>query len=126
MITESQVVRIIGWAARVSGLCLFLFWGAFFVEHSVEWFFTPWPKLPPVYVWVSQCVHLILLISYIIAMRWHLTGGLLIIISSFVFLFDKAGSGFILFFSISIIPAGLYLFYWWRSKKISHIDRETA
>lgn len=122
MITEKQVLKVVSWIAHLTAFCLFLLWGAFFIEHFKEWFFTPWPDIPPIYVWVSQFVHFIVFISYIIAMRWHVFGSILIIISSFTFLFDKVGSTFPLFFSVSIIPAVMYLFCWWRSKKYAIID----
>jgi len=38
---------LVRWLAQGLAVCLFLFWGAFFVEHVREWFIAPFPKHPP-------------------------------------------------------------------------------
>ena len=51
------------WLARVSALLLFLFWGAFFVEHLHEWFLRADNTYPPLKLWIGQSLHLIMLLG---------------------------------------------------------------
>ena len=111
-------LSVIRWVARILGLCVLLLWGTFFIEHLLEWFFVPLSKMPPCHVWVGQLIHLIMLAGFIIAWKWEFIGGITIIVSSFVFFIDKAASRFPLFFGVTIIPAVMFLYCWWRTKKL--------
>jgi hypothetical protein len=51
------------WMARICAVAMFLFWGAFFVEHLQEWFFRPDGRLPPPSVWRGQALHLAMLLG---------------------------------------------------------------
>ena len=51
------------WLGRGLALLLFLFWGAFFVEHLAEWFSHPQAAPPPPRAWVAQGLHLVMLIG---------------------------------------------------------------
>ena len=51
------------WLARISALLLFLFWGAFFLEHLQEWFLRQDGRFPPPVVWLGQLLHLAMLVG---------------------------------------------------------------
>lgn len=114
MTTQTKRITTLRWIARITGLALFLLWGAFFVEHLRE--FMNLHNVPPLYVWLIQAVHLIFLLGYIIALKWECTGSLMVIAGSAIFFAATTGSNFAPFFIISITPALVYLFCWWQSK----------
>ncbi len=102
-----QVTLILRWTARLLGLLVFLFWGAFFVEH-LAWFAHP-SKLPPAAVFFGQTLHFLMLAGLILAWKWEIPGALLVLATSFIFFYSKAGENFLLFFGITAIPAILFL-----------------
>jgi hypothetical protein len=111
---QNQTVRVVRRLARITGVGLLLFWGAFFIEH-LSWFSDfGWP--PPPGVWVLQAVHFLLLMGFIIALKWERAGSVLIIGSALLFLAPTSGKRFPLLFAITIVPALLYLFCWWNSR----------
>ena len=112
---QNQTVRVALRLARITGLVLLLFWGAFFVEH-LSWF-SDFGSPPPSGVWLLQGAHLLLLLSFIIAWKWEGVGGLLIIGSALLFLGPTSGDRFPLLFAITIVPAVLYLFCWWEGRR---------
>src|SRR5262245_60505585 len=57
------------WLGRTLALLLLLFWGAFFLEHLSEWFLGP-QGAPPLWVWVSQVLHLGMLVGLAL-MLWR-------------------------------------------------------
>ena len=44
------------WLGRILTVLVFLFWGAFFVEHLIAWFAHPLSHPPPFHVWVGQAL----------------------------------------------------------------------
>ena len=92
--------------ARVLAILLFLFWGAFFLEHLSEWFIKPFPQTPPPTVWLRQALHLTLLIALLISLKWHLFGSILIIISAALFFPAK---GALPWLFVIIAPALVFL-----------------
>lgn len=110
-----RIVRFIRLLARLDSLLLFLFWGAFFVDH-LRWFTQPDQK-PPLNVWLIQAAHLSLLLSYLIGLKWERIGSLLIIATSLLFFIPVAGPQMIYFILISVVPAGLYLFSHWMARQ---------
>jgi hypothetical protein len=104
-------VTLIGflyWSARVLAVLVFLFWGAFFLEH-LTWFFKPGAEWPPAQVWLLQLAHLAMLIGLLVLLRWELAGSALTIIAALVFFFFVAGRQFPLFFAVTSLPAILAL-----------------
>jgi hypothetical protein len=97
------------WAGRILATFLVLFWGLFFVEHTIEWFVQPWPATPPAAVWIGHATHLALLVSLLALWRWEVVGGLAVIVLGFAFFVDKAGPNFPLFFAVTALPALLAL-----------------
>jgi hypothetical protein len=114
-LTSKKIATAVRWSARVLSVLLFLFWGAFFVEH-LAWFADPhgWP---PVGVISVQFAHLVLLIGLAMAWKWELLGSILILVSSLVFFSQTAGKNFPLFFAVTSLPAVLWLFCYLQSKR---------
>ncbi len=93
-------------SARVLSVCLFLLWGAFFVEH-LEWFSAEQPNTPPIHVWFAQGAHLLLLIGYIVLLRFELAGSVLVVINAVLFFGYAAGTNAIPFVIVSTFPVML-------------------
>lgn len=112
-------ITIIRWIAYVLGSLLFFFWGAFFLAHLIEWFINPLfrgEKMPSISIWVQNLFHLFMLLGFIIAFKYELFGGLLIVASAAVFFSLAKTSLSHLYFAVTIIPALLYIFCWWKSR----------
>ena len=118
MKTLSKAVTAVRWLARALAICVFLFWGAFFIEHLREWFIKPFPNHPPLKVCVGMALHCLLLAGLLIALKWERVGSLMVILAAFVFFYQVSGSPFSLFFGLTALPPVLLLCCGWR-------DRET-
>jgi hypothetical protein len=103
-------LKLVLWSARTLSLLLFLFWGAFFIEHLQ--YFTNAGEKPPFIVYLITSFHFLLLASYIFSMWKHLAGSLLIIVFALAFFVMSSGKMFLPFFMFSVIPSGFYIYYW--------------
>lgn len=101
------------WVARGLAVCLFLFWGAFFIEHIREWFVAPFPSHPPLKVCLIVAMHALLLVGLVLTLRWELAGSLIVLVAGDVFFFAVAGKSALLFFGVTALPALLSLWCWW-------------
>ncbi len=117
MKSSALAIAIVCWTGRILALGLFLFWGAFFLEH-IEWFAHPSKGLPPVWVWLQMLAHLAILVGLAALWRWELAGGLLTILAATAFFsglaLREAAAGhryatFLVFLAVTIIPAVLSL-----------------
>ncbi len=82
---SALTTSIVCWTGRILALSLFLFWGAFFVEHLQEWFLHPAKGFPPIWVWLGQLAHLTILVGLAALWRWPLTGSVITIVGSVSF-----------------------------------------
>jgi hypothetical protein len=98
-----------------------LLWGAFFLEHLQEWFLHPAKGFPPLWVWLAQLAHLMILVGLAALWRWRVAGSVLTIAGALCFFGGlaisqaAAGRQYILmlaFLAITIIPALLTLSGW--------------
>jgi hypothetical protein len=105
------------WVARGLAVCLFLFWGAFFVAHLQEWFIAPFPDHPPLKVCLIVALHALLLVGLALTLRWELAGSLIVLAASGAFFFAVGGRSAPLFFSITALPALLSLWCWWHRRR---------
>lgn len=99
---------VLCWIGRIGTVMVFLFWGAFFVEHLAEWFVRPFPRTPPAKIWLGQALHFFMLAALLMALRWPRVGCLLVVLSAGTFLV-RAGASFPLFFALTILPVLLLL-----------------
>src|SRR5262249_46623303 len=80
--TRSEVIAVaFRWLGRTLALLLFLFWGAFFLEHLAEWFLGP-QGAPPLRVWVSQVLHLGMVVGLALMLRWDRLGALVTVLAT--------------------------------------------
>lgn len=107
------------WVARGLAVCLFLFWGAFFVAHLQEWFIAPFPNHPPLKVCLIVALHALLLVGLVLTLRWELAGSLIVLAAGGAFFFAVAGKSALLFFGVTALPALLSLWCWWQRRKNS-------
>lgn len=102
--------------ARVMSILLFGLWGSFFVEH-LSWFGSVAENPPPVSVWILSTGHFILLVSYLVALKWEYIGSLSMTLSAIFFFSFAAGSNAFPFIIVSIFPAMLFFFCRMREKR---------
>lgn len=102
------------WSARLVAVLLFLLWGAFFVEHTGDYFSHP-GKLPPPWVLGLHGLHFALLVGLLIGWRWELAGGLLVVAATLTFFPMVAGVRAGWFIAVTIIPGILWLICAWRT-----------
>jgi hypothetical protein len=121
--TLEKTAPALRWSGRILAALLFLFWGAFFVEHTIEWFVRPYPQTPPAFVWLGQGLHLLMLVGLVALWRWELAGSLLVIASAFAFFVDKAGANFPLFFGVTALSGLLVLCAWWLERSPASVRR---
>jgi len=112
-------VTLTRWLARGLAVCVFLLWGAFFVEHLLEWFVKPFPNHPPLKVCAAMALHFLMLAGLLLALRWKVAGGLLAIAAAFTFFYHISGSPISLYFGLTALPAVLLLLCW-------SLDRRSA
>lgn len=109
MKANSVWITLLWWSARILATGLFLFWGAFFLDHFQEWFLHPAPGLPPARVWLLQLAHFAMLIGLVLMLRWELPGSALTVVAALAFFIPVAGSRAPLFVAVTILPAALAL-----------------
>jgi hypothetical protein len=109
MKTNSVCVTILWWSSRLLATGLFVFWGAFFLEHVQEWFLHPALGFPPMKVWLLQIAHLAMLIGLVLLLRWELLGSAVTVIAALAFFIPVAGSRAPWFLAATFVPVALAL-----------------
>jgi hypothetical protein len=118
---SALTISIVCWTGRVLALGLFLFWGAFFVEHLQQGFLHSVKELPPVWVWLAHLAHLTFLVGLVALWRWQVTGSILTILGSLSYFGGLAVSeatkgkpylSCLEFLAVTIVPALLTLACW--------------
>jgi hypothetical protein len=99
---------------------MLLLWGAFFVEHTAEWFDEPFRELPPWHVILRHMLHFLMLVSFVVAWKWEGIGGCMIALFTVPFF---VGVNAIQFIPFTIVPGLLFLVCWYWSR---HASRRTA
>ena len=62
--SHAVILSAVGkWSGRAVALLLFLFWGAFFLEHLFGWFLRADHRYPPAWVWIAQGLHFTMLVG---------------------------------------------------------------
>jgi len=110
---NTKTISIIRWIARVTGAALLLIIAAFAIGEGF-----PNPAALPLNEFLMFVVLTFMEIGVVIAFKWELPGGLMIITGYLVFAFIEkkllAGPVFPVFFIVGI----LFLLCWWLEKKI--------
>lgn len=111
-------LRSMPWArlvARALSAALFILWGAFFVEH-LTWFSTLLKNPPPARVWFLSVMHFLLLVSYLVVMKWEKAGSVLMVVSAVTFFSFAAGINAVPFILVSILPVAALSICWFRER----------
>ena len=116
MPSPQSVIKYTRLAARVLSGMLFILWGSFFIDH-LEWFFTsPSEQSPPMFVWVMQSFHLLLLVGYGISLKWEKVGSAIVVVSAVIFFTSVAKTNAIPFVIVSCFPVLLFMYCWMKEK----------
>lgn len=92
--TTSGLAVASEWAGRGFRLPLFLFWGAFLVEHLGEWFLVGGTAWPPLWVWWVQVHHFGMLVALAAMTVWAWPGAFTTAAATAVFLATIGLRGF--------------------------------
>lgn len=125
---KGLAATILLWLARAMVVGVFLLWGAFFVEHTQEWFIAPFPKHPPLKVCIGQAEHLLMLIGLLVSFRWPRVGAVWVALAAFAFFVDKTGALFPVFFGITLLPVLLLVWatMWQRRSCVGEVSPPVA
>ena len=112
---EEQTGEISIWIGRGISVLLFLFLGAFLVQHLLLIFAIPSGQVTT-FTWIVQLVHASLLLGYLVSLFNNRLGTVFILIFSVLFfLFTVRGVQFWLFLVISLSPVCFYAYGWLRN-----------
>lgn len=107
---DIKIARRVG---RVLCAGLFLLWGMFFIEH-LGMFSQASGELPPLYVWLVQIAHGLLLISYLVCFKFDKPGSLGILLFGLTFFISVGAAWYLLVLSLS--PILFFAYGWLRSR----------
>lgn len=116
-VTHQRISRAALWTGRGLSLLLFLFWGAFFVEHMGEWFIAPKQGYPPPRIWVAQALHASILAGFLMMLRWDRLGTAVMAVSTIAFFSLIGMNRFPWVALVNVAPLPFFIFYWlstWR------------
>jgi hypothetical protein len=93
---KMQTAILVGalWLARICAVLLFLFWGAFFLEHLQEWFLRQDGQLPPPSVWRAQVLHLAMLLGLALTIFRPGWGAIVTVVATVLFFAAIGYKGF--------------------------------
>jgi hypothetical protein len=112
MTTRLRIAVIAKWAGRVTALLVFLFWGAFFIEHLSEWFLRGDGRYPPPRVWAGQGLHFCVLAGLAMMLKWDRLGAVVTVVSTAAFFLWIGYRGALTLPLINLIPIALFSVYW--------------
>jgi len=112
---HTDPIKVSRTTGRVLSILLFILWGSFFIEH-LSWFFTELMDTPPILVWFAQGAHFLLLVGYLISLKWERAGSVLIVVCAVLFFGYAAGRNALPFIIVSIFPVMLFAYCWMKSK----------
>ncbi len=112
MTAENLLIAIGKWGGRLTALLLFLFWGAFFIEHLSEWFLRGGGQCPPPRVWVGQALHLWVLAGLALMLKWDRLGAAVTVVSTAAFFLWIGYRGPLTLPLVNLIPVAFFTVYW--------------
>ena len=108
---SSILATLAKWGGRLTAVLLFLFWGAFFVEHMSEWFLRSNARFPPAGVWVQQLAHFGMLVGLGLMLKWERLGGLVLLIATVAFFGGIGMHRFPFVALVNVLPIALFGIY---------------
>jgi hypothetical protein len=111
--TRREVIAVaLRYLGRALALLLVLFWGAFFLEHLTEWFLRPRGALPPAWVWISQLLHLAMLVGLAQMLWWDRLGSIVTALATTAFFAIIGIHGFPFIALINLLPIACFAASW--------------
>jgi hypothetical protein len=114
---SSALIAVGKWGGRVTAFLLFLFWGAFFIEHLSEWFIRSDGIYPPPGVWISQIFHGLMIAGLLLMLRWHKAGTILLLAGTIGFFGSIGEMDLIPLSLINLVPVAFFTMYQFAQKK---------
>jgi hypothetical protein len=105
------------WGGRATAVLLFVFWGAFFVEHLSEWFLNAGGHYPPAWVWRQMFAHFAMLAGLALMWKWDRLGSLVVSIATVGFFGGIELSSFPYIALLNLIPVVLFSLRWIAGEK---------
>jgi hypothetical protein len=109
-------VAVFTWIGRGLALLLFLFWGAFLVEHVSEWFLHPAQGLPPARVWVAMLFHLAMLVGLLLMLKWDRVGSAVTLVATVAFFAVIGMNRFPYLALLNLVPLPFFAAAWLLSR----------
>jgi len=110
--TQSILTFTGKWGGRAAAVLLFLFWGAFFVEHLSEWFISAGGHYPPAWVWLQMFAHFAMLAGLALMVKWDRLGSLVLAIATVGFFGGIGLRSFPYIALLNLIPVVLFSLRW--------------
>ena len=111
--TGSDAVAVaFRWLGRTLALLLLLFWGAFFLGHLSEWFLNAQGPLPPTRVWISQVLHLGMLVGLALMLRWDRLGAIVTALGTTAFFASIGMHSFPFIALLNLLPIACFIASW--------------
>jgi hypothetical protein len=111
--TKSNTVAVtFRWLGRTLALLLLLFWGTFFLEHLSEWFRNPVGAPPPTWVWISQMLHLGMLVGLALSLRWDRLGAIVTALGTTAFFASIGMHSFPFIALLNLLPIACFTASW--------------
>lgn len=105
------------WGGRAAAVLLFLFWGAFLMEHLSEWFLRSGGHYPPAWVWLQMVAHFAMVAGLAIMLKWDRLGSLVVVIATVGFFGGIGLRGFPYIALVNLIPVVLSSLRWMAEAK---------
>jgi len=102
MSTRNKLPLVFKWLGRGTALLLFLFWGAFFVEHVNEWLILP-NHIPP-RVLIGMAFHGAMLVGLLMMLRWVSWGSVVTVLATIAFFSTIGMRRFPILALINLVP----------------------
>jgi hypothetical protein len=97
---------------RITAALLLLLWGAFFIEHTQEWFLGGVARQPPGWVLALHAAHFAMLAGLGLMWRWERTGALVFVVASAAFFGGIGVHRFPAIALINLLPVALFAIAW--------------
>jgi hypothetical protein len=110
--TSDTVAVALRWLGRALALLLLLFWGAFFLEHLFEWFGNARGPAPPMWVWISQMLHLGMLAGLALMLRWDRLGAVVTVLGTTAFFASIGMHSFPFIALLNLLPIACFTASW--------------
>ncbi len=114
-----KLAIIFKWVGRILAGLLFLLWGTFFCAHLWEWFIQSEGGFPPLFVWVAQFFHLVMVVGLGLMVKWEKIGTVIMLVGTISFFLIIDFNYTIYFFIplLTLLPVVFFVLSWVIAKR---------